>query len=118
MPQEFIITLGAVLSSLAVMFVAFYAVYKIAKKIDDAIGVDSQGRSLSERLNRVEHQLWENGGSSLADRVNTIETHVTSATAKLDIIENLLIGSSKIGSTRAPKPASIPAKKTRVKKAI
>lgn len=117
MTQELILTAGAIVSSLAVIFGAVFAVYRIAKKIDDAIGVDSKGRSLSDRLDRVEHQLWENGGSSLADRVNTIGEHVTKTTAKLDLIENLLTGSLKINQLNDSKPTSATPRRTRVKKA-
>jgi hypothetical protein len=40
----------------------------------------------------VEHQLWENGGSSLADRVNNIETHVVKSTAEIELIKQLMTG--------------------------
>jgi hypothetical protein len=117
MAQELILTAGAIISSLAIVFGAVFAVYRVAKKIDDAIGVDSKGRTLSNRLDRVEHQLWENGGSSLADRVNSIGEHVTKTTAKLEVIENILTGSMSLGQVNDPKSTSKTAKKTRVKKA-
>ena len=47
-----------------------YAMYKAAKRIEAAIGVDSEGKTLSERMEKVEYQLWENGGKSLKDKVN------------------------------------------------
>lgn len=86
---------------------ALYAIYKIAKRLEDAIGTDSKGRTLSERLDRVEHQLWENGGSSLADRVNTIEMHSIKTSTELEFIKELIInGSSPV----------VPVKKTRARK--
>jgi hypothetical protein len=88
---------------------ALYAIYKIAKRLEDAIGTDSKGRTISERLDRVEHQLWENGGSSLADRVNTIEEHAIKTSTELEIIKNFLIPTQT--STIQP------ARKTRAKKA-
>ena len=84
------------------------AVYKISKRLEGAIGTDTEGRTISERLDRVEHQLWENGGTSLADRVNTIETHAIKTTAELEIIKSLLIGAQTV----AP-----PVRRTRAKKA-
>jgi len=117
MPQELILTAGAILSSLAVVFGAVFAVYRVARKIDDAIGVDSKGRTLSDRLDRVEHQLWENGGSSLADRVNNIGEHVIKTTAKLEVIEKILTGSVTLGQPNDSKMTSNITKKTRVKKA-
>ena len=73
---------------------ALYAIYKIAKRLEDTIGTDSKGRTISERLDRVEHQLWENGGSSLADRVNTIEMHSIKTSTELEFIKELIINSS------------------------
>ena len=73
---------------------ALYAIYKIAKRLEDAIGTDAKGRTISERLDRVEHQLWENGGSSLADRVNTIEMHSIKTTTELEFIKELIINNS------------------------
>lgn len=117
MPQEFILTIGAVLSSLAVVFATVYAVYKVARKIEKSIGVDSQGRTVSDRLDRVEHQLWENGGSSLADRVNIIETHVVKTTTKMDVIEKLIVGSAHSSCPNCTNTPPITVKKTRIKKA-
>jgi hypothetical protein len=117
MPQELILTAGAIISSLAVIFGTIFSVYKIAKKIDDAVGVDSKGRTLSDRLDRVEHQLWENGGSSLADRVNVIGEHVTKTSAKLEVIEKILTGSVTLVQPNDSKMTSNSIKKTRVKKA-
>jgi hypothetical protein len=117
MPQEFILTVGAVLSSLAVIFATVYAVYKVARKIEKSIGIDSQGRTVSDRLDRVEHQLWENGGSSLADRVNLIETHVVKATTKMDVIEKLILGSSHGSCPTCTIDSPNKVRKTRVKKA-
>lgn len=94
MPAEAIMSVAGIISSLIVVFGAVYALYKLAKRIDTAIGTDSQGRSISERLDRVEHQLWENGGSSLADRVNNIEKHVIKSSTELEFIKNLTLGIS------------------------
>lgn len=94
MPAEAIMSVAGIISSLIVVFGAVYALYKLAKRIDAAIGTDSQGRSISDRLDRVEHQLWENGGSSLADRVNNIEKHVIKSSTELEFIKNLTLGIS------------------------
>jgi hypothetical protein len=83
---------------------ALYAIYKIAKRLEDTIGTDSKGRTLSERLDRVEHQLWENGGSSLADRVNTIEMHSVKTSTELEFIKELIInGSTPVAAVKKPR---------------
>jgi hypothetical protein len=92
MPLEAIYTIAAVITALGVIIGSVIAIYRLARKIGDAIGVDRDGRTLAERLDRVEHQLWENGGSSLADRVNRIEKSSTESTIELRIIKEILIG--------------------------
>lgn len=91
MAQELIFTVAAVITAIGVIIGALLAIYKVAKRIDDAIGLDKNGKTISERLDRVEHQLWENGGSSLADRVNTIEEHTVKTATELSLIKEFLI---------------------------
>jgi hypothetical protein len=69
----------------------FYAIYKIAKRIDGAVGVDSNGRTLSERMTRVEYQLWENGGASLKDDVNLIRDVSQQNTTEIKIVKELVL---------------------------
>ena len=108
MPQELIFTIAALITATGVIIGSLVAIYKLARRIGDAIGVDKSGRTIAERLDRVEHQLWENGGSSLADRVNSIEAHAISTTAKLELIEALIVKNEE---------KTIPTiKKSRVKK--
>lgn len=92
MPLEAIYAIAGVITALGIIIGAVIATYKVARRIGDAIGVDSTGRTLSDRLERVEHQLWPNGGSSLADRVNSIERSTTETTAEMRIIKEILIG--------------------------
>jgi hypothetical protein len=106
MPLDIVLTTSAVITAIGIIVGGIVAIYRIAQKISKSIGLDSKGRTLSERLDRVEHQLWENGGSSLADRVNSIEAHAIKSTAELELIKNFLI----------PAQADQPAKKTRIKK--
>lgn len=104
--MDIVFTTSAIVTAIGVIVGGIVAVYRLAHKIQKSIGLDSKGRTISERLDRVEHQLWENGGSSLADRVNTIEVHTVKTSAELELIKNFLI----------PAQAAQPAKKTRLKK--
>lgn len=106
MPFDAIFAISAVITAIGVIVGGVVATYRVAQKINKSIGLDSKGRTLSERLDRVEHQLWENGGSSLADRVNTIEAHAIKTSAELELIKNFLI----------PAQPAQPAKKSRLKK--
>jgi hypothetical protein len=114
MPQDSIMTIAAVITAIGVIIGALIAIYRVAKKIGDSIGVDKYGRTLAERLDRVEHQLWENGGSSLADRVNNIDKSVTSLSAEVKLITAIVTASAGI-KTEAD---TIKPKRTRVKKSV
>lgn len=86
-----IISVAALLGGLGTIFAAVFFVYKIARRIDDAIGVDEKGRTISDRLGRVEHQLWPNGGSSLADQVHKIDTSMTKTSAEVAVIKDFIM---------------------------
>lgn len=107
MTQDLILTIAAIFSGIGVIFGGVLSVYKISKRIDSAIGLDSQGRTLAERLERVEHQLWENGGTSLADRVNVIEKHTVKTSAEVELIKNLILANT---ASSAP-VVEVPAKR-------
>jgi hypothetical protein len=107
MALDLVFTIAAIITAIGVIVGGIVATYRLARKISNSIGLDEKGRTLSERLDRVEHQLWENGGTSLADRVNVIERHTVKTSAELELIKNYLM----------PTPAVQPIKKTRVKKA-
>ena len=88
--SEHLLTIAAVVVAVGVLIGAGYKVYKVAHRIDSALGVDKQGRTVSDRLSRVEHQLWPNGGTSLADKLNRVEATQHSQTAELRIVRDLL----------------------------
>lgn len=83
-------------------------IYKIAKRIDDAIGVDGEGRSLSERMEKVEYQLWPNSGKSLMDRVNRLEETSNKVSAEIAIVKNLvtILVDSHVTNNTPKKPRS------------
>ena len=91
MAIELIFTIAALITAAAAIVGGLLSIFKFVRKISDAIGTDSRGRSISERLERVEHQLWENGGSSLADRVNIINEHSIKTSAEVELIKDLIV---------------------------
>jgi len=70
--DEWILALAALVVAVGVISKFAYAAYKAIHRIDMTLGVDKRGRTISERLERVEYQLFPNGGNSLVDRVNQI----------------------------------------------
>ena len=78
--------------AISALCIFMYSVYKIAKRIDGSIGVDGQGRTLSDRMDKVEYQLWPNGGQSMADRVNSIDKTNNQMMTEVKIIKELVLG--------------------------
>lgn len=85
-------TVAALVGGIAIIIGGIIAVYKIAKRVEGAIGVDAHGRTVSERLAKVEHQLWPNGGDSLADRVNDLDQCARDTSTQVGLIRDLLVG--------------------------
>ena len=110
MTSEVLLAVAATVTAFGILIGAITAIYRIAKRIDGALGLDHEGRTVSERLERVEHQLWENGGSSLADRVNNIEKHVVKVSTEIEFIKDLTMG------LHAAHPDTEPLPKPLVKK--
>ena len=78
--------------AISALCIFLYSVYKIAKRIDGSIGVDGEGRTLSDRMHKVEYQLWPNGGQSMADRVNSIDKTNNQMMTEVKIIKELVLG--------------------------
>ena len=89
--MDVIFTVAAIITGITTITAALVAVYRIARRLDDAVGKDVHGRTLSDRLERVEHQLWENGGSSLADRVNRIEVMAAQTHTETVMVKEILV---------------------------
>jgi hypothetical protein len=106
MTNELIMAVAATITSFGVLIGAVVAVYRIAKRIDGALGIDQKGRTMSDRMERVEHQLWENGGSSLADRVNNIEKHVVKVSTEIEFIKDLTLGLHNASTSQQGYPTS------------
>ena len=105
MPQEAIITIAAVMGGIAVIFGGIVSIYRIATRIDQALAVDEEGRTISDRMSRVEHQLWKNGGDSLADEVSETHRIATETATQVQIMKDILL--TLIGQA----PESAPARR-------
>lgn len=88
--SEQVISIAAILLAITTITIFTYRVYKIARRIDDALGVDKEGRTISDRLSRVEYQLFPNGGTSLSDKINKIESEQRTMQGKIDTVEGIV----------------------------
>ena len=102
-----ILMAAALVGALSVIFGGVWAVYRVARRVEDAIGKDAQGRTISERMGRVEHQLWPNGGSSLADKVDRVDGDLTAIRAEHEVVRDLL--TTLVDQTAKPKRTRRPA---------
>ena len=82
MPWEAVITIGAVFGALAIISTVLTKVYRIIKRIDDAVAVDDQGRTIGQRLASVERQLTMPDGRSITEKINAIEREQVSLQAQ------------------------------------
>jgi hypothetical protein len=78
---------AAIVTALTIIGGLIRKIYCIARRIEDSLGVDKQGRTLNDRLARIEHQLFPNGGSSLVDKMNRIEVDQHRLQGRLDSME-------------------------------
>lgn len=88
--SEQVISIAALLLAITTISIFTFRVYKIARRIDDALGVDKEGRTISDRLSRVEYQLFPNGGTSLSDKIGRIESEQRTMQGKIDTVENIV----------------------------
>lgn len=88
--SEQVISIAALLLAITTISIFTYRVYKIARRIDDALGVDKEGRTISDRLSRVEYQLFPNGGTSLSDKIGRIESEQRAMQGKIDTVEGIV----------------------------
>ena len=88
--QEQAVSIAALMLAVTAIAVFTYRVYKIARRIDDTLGVDKEGRTISDRLSRVEYQLFPNGGASLSDKITKIESEQRVMQGKVDAVETIV----------------------------
>ena len=90
MPWEAVITIGAVFGALAIISTVLTKVYRIIKRIDDAVAVDDQGRTIGQRLASVERQLTMPDGRSITEKINAIEREQVSLQAQFGTLQRLI----------------------------
>ena len=89
MLDEAIIALAALLIAVAVIYRFSRTAYKGIQRIEIVLGVDKDGRTIADRLDSVEHQLFPNGGSSLSDKIVRIEFVQKEMKTEIDEIKTI-----------------------------
>ena len=83
---------AAIVTALTIIGGFVRKIYCIARRIEDSLGKDKQGRTLADRLARIEHQLFPNGGTSLVDKMNRIEADQHTMQGRMQSMERTLNG--------------------------
>jgi hypothetical protein len=115
MPQEAILTVAALMGGLAVIIGGIVSIYRVATRIDQALAIDEEGRTISDRMSRVEHQLWKNGGDSLADEVGETHRIARETATEVRLMKDILltlIGQAPAAPARSRKSKAAFALKT------
>lgn len=102
---ELILQIAAAVTAITIIVTGVVKLYKLIKKLDKTLGVDQEGQTAVERLEkkldghsedvtrrltRVEHQLFPNGGGSLVDKVNQVDRQVVEIAGQNEIVVGLL----------------------------
>lgn len=132
MTIDVILQAAGVIAALGVILGGLYATYRVARRVDTAIGVDKDGKTAIERLDsrvtdmagkveRVEYQLFPNGGGSMSDRLTRVDRQVVDLTAKTEIVLTLLTtlvdnhGARTGATTTIDDPVAAPETKARLR---
>ncbi len=89
MLDEALIAVAALLIAVAVIYRFSRSAYKGIQRIEIVLGVDKDGRTIADRLDSVEQQLFPNGGSSLSDKIVRIEFVQREMKTELDEIKTI-----------------------------
>ena len=72
--------------------------YATLRKFERILGKDEKGRTIADRLDRVEHQIFPNGGSSIPDKVkcladnqSEIKADIKQLTGEVKVIHDVLV---------------------------
>lgn len=71
--------------------------YAMARRFEGLLGKDKKGNTVVERLERIEHILYPNGGSSLSDKVdyirrdqNKMKESISEISGELKVIKDIV----------------------------
>ena len=83
-------TTSILIGILAAVCTVSVIVYRTVRRIEEVIGVDKDGRTLTDRLEHVERQVFPNGGSSLSDHLRRTEHLTRENAAELRVVRDVV----------------------------
>lgn len=103
--MDIVLAIAGGITAITVIITGLVKLYKLIKRLDKSLGVDKDGLTaverlenklddhstdVTQRLTRVEHQLFPNGGGSLVDKVNQVDRQVVEIAGQNEIVVGLL----------------------------
>jgi hypothetical protein len=73
------------------MVIAIVASIESLLSVEAADKIDEEGRTISERMGKVEYQLWENGGSSMKDQMNETAELAKKTAVEVGFIKQVML---------------------------
>lgn len=93
--SETLLLAAAITTAIGVLCAAVVKSYRVMHRIDAALGIDEKGRTVSDRLASIEHQVWPNSGESMFDRVRELEKGQIEIRAEVRVVRDLLSDSGR-----------------------
>jgi hypothetical protein len=111
---------AALITAVGIIMLAVKRLYVFARRIENAIGANEHGLTISKRIEKVEHQVFPNGGGSLSDQITDLNNTVNKLIGNIETVETLVIGYTSNGlannNKRTSRSPSEVVKSTTVKK--
>ena len=89
--DDALLATAAILGALTAIAGILIRLFRVASRIDAAIGVDESGRTVSQRLAGVEDAVLPQGRESLPVRVDHIETRVEAMAVEVSLIRDVIV---------------------------
>lgn len=79
-------------------------VYRGMRRLESLVGTDPAGRSIADRLDKVERQVFPNGGSSIADQMRRTEHLARETAAEVRVVRDMLGTAIHHNISNGPRP--------------
>lgn len=89
--DDALLATAAILGALGAIATVLLRLFRVASRIDAAIGVDESGRTVSQRLAGVEDAVLPQGRESLPVRVDHIEAQVQRMAVEVSVIRDVVV---------------------------
>lgn len=94
---EFLVMFEANWQMFATLGSALLIGYTIARRFEKLLGKDRKGRTIVDRLESLEHQMYPNGGTSLADKIdyvrrdqNKMKEQISEISGEIKVIRDIV----------------------------